>query len=81
MFTSMTSVPTPIPNLPSKSNATIASYQRNTTNITCDVEKIAVNILQDEWKRRLAAILAAAAFADRAGRRIQQESRGNIALR
>ena len=81
MFTSITSVPTPIPNLPSKSKCHDRVVPEEHDEYHRDVEEIAVHILQDERKRRLAAILAAAALADRARRRVQQECRGNIALR
>src|SRR5271170_1433665 len=38
-----------------------------------DVEKPAMEILEDEGKRRLAAIMPPGPFADRAGRRIEKE--------
>src|SRR6266478_1174223 len=39
-----------------------------------EIEKIAMDILQDKGKRGLAAILAAREFANRAGRGIKKES-------
>ncbi len=64
-----------MPNLPSKKKALIASYQRKQHKENCEIEKVAMNVLQDEGKTRFRHdSFAQAGFAYGASGRIEKKS-------
>ena len=72
-FTSITSEPTPMPKPCGKIESKYGVIPEKAEKQNREVEKIAMQVLQNERKRRLAAILAARRLADRAGGWIEKK--------
>ena len=73
MFTSRTSEPTPTPNPSAKKKRANRVLPKEGEKDDREVEKPAMEVLQDEGKASFAAVAPTASFAYRAGRRIEKE--------
>src|SRR5437660_4469167 len=72
MLARKTSEPTPTKKCPSYQKASIVSFHKKTMKNEGEIQKMAMQVLQDEREFRLAFVFAAR-LTHRAGRRIQEK--------